>query len=182
MGLPLLRVERHRVDRLVLGIQSFIGPQPGEKLGDLGQCFVVGRPQLRRIGDAVEVAHHTPGAPQFFRGDIQHTRNVLPACWERRRGDGLQRGVGFCQQSVHGRRHMLRPNLIKKWEVVELEKRVHAMKATGLVNRVSKNAYSNWRRRQGFQAPAVARSAASRVLTSNIVMVMGPTPPGTGVM
>jgi hypothetical protein len=27
-----------------------------------------------------------------------------------------------------------------------------------------------------------ARSAASSVLTSSMVMVMGPTPPGTGVM
>ena len=35
---------------------------------------------------------------------------------------------------------------------------------------------------QGIHVGEASRSAACRVLTSSMVMVMGPTPPGTGVM
>ncbi len=38
------------------------------------------------------------------------------------------------------------------------------------------------RRRAWGQAAAAARSADSSVLISSIVIVIGPTPPGTGVM
>ena len=61
MRLPLLGIQGSWLNRLVLRIQALVSAQPGPKLGYFRQCFVVGGPQLRCVGHAVQVADGAPG-------------------------------------------------------------------------------------------------------------------------
>ena len=68
--LALLVAQAGRGDGLVLGVQALVSAQARPELGDARQRGVVGGAQLRRVHDAVEVVHRTPGAPQVFGGDV----------------------------------------------------------------------------------------------------------------
>ena len=159
MGLSLFGVEGLRVNCLVLGVEALICAKPGIKLGDLGQHHVVGGTQFRRVGHSVEVGDCAPGSAQAVSRHIQHRRDSQPAGNKVGRCDGFKRGVGISQQCIDGGFDVLRLNLVKQRQIVKGKQ--------GIV-------HGKW--------GVATRSAASRVLTSNMVMVMGPTPPGTGLM
>ena len=124
VGLGLFGVQADRVDGLVFGIQAFISAQASPELGHPGQGLVVGGPQGRRVGHAVEVADGAPGAAQSLGGDIQHSGDRAPAGRKVAGGDGLQCGVDLGQQRIDSGADVLGLDLVKQRQVVKVEQRV----------------------------------------------------------
>ena len=154
VGLALFGVQAGWVHGLVFGVQALVGAQTRPKFGDQGQGGVVGGAQLGAVGHAVEVADRAPGHAEFFVGSVQSGGHGGPLGGKFRCRHGFERCLGLGQQLLNGRGHVLGPDLVKQRRGRRHQQRVvHAL-----------------------------RSADSRVLTSSMVMVMGPTPPGTGVM
>ena len=165
--LALLAIERGGVDGLVLGVQALIRGQACPELGDSGQCLVVSRAQRGRVGHAVEVADGAPGTAQLFGGNVKLTGDGVPVGRKVWRGDTLQRRIRGHQQGVYRRGHVVRGDAVEQRQILEIEEGIaHAQSDGGARKKVQ----------------AASRSAASSVLTSSMVMVMGPTPPGTGVI
>ena len=100
----------------------------------------------------------TPGATEFFSGGVQHLRNAHPVSRKFSARDFGQCGVCSYQEFADGGIDVSGGDAVKQGKTGKFKQRiVHAVYVA-------------------------CRSADSRVLTSNMVMVMGPTPPGTGVM
>jgi len=136
----LFLVEAGRVNGLVLGVQAFIGAQIGPEFGDLGQGFVIGRAQLRGVGNAVEVIDGRPGSAQLFSRHVQHGRDGLPLCGEVRCNHGLQRLAGTGQQSVDGGCHIRRLNAVKQGQGGGFEKWIaHAVLSAGKVGKIKRS-------------------------------------------
>jgi hypothetical protein len=144
-----------------------------------------GRPRCRRRAvracrPRVEVADHAPGAAQPFGGTSSTRGEGVPVGREVRRGDRLQRGFTPASSRHPWRGDVLRADLVEQGEVVEVEEGVGShgghFAATPPPSMPLGIANANGR------DSAAARSAASSVFTSSIARVIGPTPPGTGVI
>ena len=128
MGLALLRGQRGWVNRLVLGIQALIGAQAGPEFGHAGQRRVVGGPQFRRVGHAVEMAYGPPGGSQVLGGNVQHLGNGIPAGRKFVGRDGFEGRIGLLQQHIDRRGDVVRRDAVKLGEVGEVEEGVaHAV-------------------------------------------------------
>ena len=88
-GALLLRTEAGRINGFVLGVEFFVCPKAGPKLGDAGQGRVVGGAQFGRVCHPVQVADRAPGAAQALSGHIQHPRNPGPVGGKAAGGDGF---------------------------------------------------------------------------------------------
>ncbi len=176
MGLGLFRIQAVHMNGLVFGVQRLVGAQARPKLSHFGQSLVVGGAQGRRVGHRVEVVDGPPGAAQALRGHVQHLGNRLPIGGKRLGGASRQGRFGRFQQLSHGGCHLLGTDLIEGGGTLKVQQGIHNSHVRQL--REGRGISS---RRRGCYAARLF-SAACRVLTNNMVMVMGPTPPGTGVM
>src|SRR5690606_6800629 len=145
---------------------------PRSELGDLRQALVVGRAKFGRVDHGIKVAGNGPCAPKRFGFVLQRFDDGIPAAGQVGAG-GL---VGGTTRVVNQDRNGL-------YDVVGLYLGVVDGLIDGAKQRVVGHNQSCipycsvWAAAVGDR-----RWAACKVFMSSIAMVMGPTPPGTGVM
>jgi hypothetical protein len=177
-GFALLGVQAGGVDGLVLGVQALVGAQPGEELGDARQRLVVGGAQLGRVHDGLQVRDGAPGAAQALGGHVQRAGEGAQVA--RGLHHAFECGFGLLQQLIDGGGDVFGADGVEARQVGEVEQGLAVGMVMPLQMRAARSSFK-------ASAQALARSAAGalsrpRVLTSSMVMVMGPTPPGTGVI
>ncbi len=130
-GLALFRIERGRVDGLVLRVEALVGPQARPELGHPRQDLVVGRAQLGRVGNAVQVADVAPRSAQLLDRHVQHARDGFPGGGEVRGRDGVQSSVRAREQGVHRRSHVGGRDAVEQREVLEVEEGIAHARSDG---------------------------------------------------
>jgi len=155
--LALRRLQPRRVGvrghRLVLGIEAGVGAQTGIEVDDAGLVLGMRGAQRRRIGDGLQVTDLRPGGTQPLHGGVEHGGQRVVVGSHLRTDRAFERCIGVRQQDVERRADMLGTQRREVRALGSVQQRVHAR-----------------------------ASAACRVLKSSIVIVIGPTPPGTGVI
>ena len=174
------------VQRAVLGIQALVAALAGEELGQAWAGLGgVGGAQLRRIhatwlrwltapqarpSRSVATAQDHAIEGVVVGGHIWAHRRASSAPVRRRFRSCIDRR-GATWSGLDGGRKAIRPSNCSKGLFMANDIEQPRKSAKG----------SQEGKRPWTQTPPVAaRSAASMVLTSNMVMVIGPTPPGTG--
>ncbi len=130
-GLALFRIERGRVDGLVLRVEALVGSQACPELRHPRQDLVVCRSQLGRVGDAVQVADVAPCPAQLLDRHVQHARDGFPGSGEVRGRDGVQRGVRAREQGIHRGSHVGGRDTVEQREVLEVEEWVAHARSDG---------------------------------------------------
>ena len=95
-------------DGFVLSVQPRVGAQAGAEVDDAGQVGSVRCAQRGRVGHALQMADVAPHAHQPFDGHVQRQRQRLVVGRHRVADGPLQCRFGVGQQSIDGRRDVLR--------------------------------------------------------------------------
>ena len=152
---------------LVLGEERLVLRQIDEELRDGGKRGIVGVSQRRRVDDALQVADDAPAARE---GECRLFERF---------GDGLPRGGCFgCRDACERLLKILRERLDGGGHVLGTD--------GGVVDQARRieqgiDGFGHGGASPCHQRPR-RRSTASTVLVISMAIVMGPTPPGTGVM
>src|SRR6218665_2408206 len=93
---------------------------------------VVGGPQWRGVGHAVQMADGAPGPEQLLVGHFQLLHDGLPAGREAGGGDGLQCLAGALQQHIDGGRDILRADAVEGGQVRGGQKGVVHVRVSGV--------------------------------------------------
>jgi hypothetical protein len=172
---------------LVFAEQRLVLAQFRPELRHLRLVLVVGGAQLGRVHHVVQVVDHAPGTAQAFGRFLERDHEAVPADRRQALRSLPGHGARVRDQLLDRRRHMLGTDQVEAGQARKVEEGI-----AGVGRHVRVLIF------QGFMPsyypgyglsprPAQAtfsatRSADSSVFISSIVIVIGPTPPGTGVM
>src|SRR5206468_988265 len=116
-----------------------------------------------------------------FIGVFQRVRELLPGCDRGLRREPRDKGAVLAEQLVDRGGDVLRPDRSVARQTREIEQRIDGFFRVQLA--ISPAEITDFAPpTQGLPRPAELRSADITVFSSNIAIVIGPTPPGTGVM
>ncbi len=151
------------LDGLVFIEQGQVLRQCSPELDQFRLVFVVSGTQFRCIRYRIQMADNAPCPAQFFGHVLQRDDKVVPGNAIGRRFQQGDNGMRLLEQRGNRRRDVGRRDFVEPGEAGKVEQ--------GIASVDSGRCHCNY-----------ILSAASMVLTNNMVMVIGPTPPGTGVM
>src|SRR5919198_3738081 len=145
-------------ERLVLLEECLILPELGPVLGELRQVGVVRLAQLRAVEHRVQVRDLPPGAADALVRVLERRDEALPS--DRRREHALDGGAAVGEELLDGGCYVFRLELREARQPGKIHKRVVIHKS---------------------RIHSEARAARTQ-FSSSMAMVIGPTPPGTGVI
>ena len=140
-------------DGLVLGVEPFVGAHAGAEVDDAAQVVAVFGAHFRRVCNPLQVGYMAPGGHQPLDGHVEQQGQRVVVGLLVAGHHALQRRFGVAQQNVQRWRDVGGLDVCEGGLGIRFQQRVHC---------------ASW--------------AACSVLTSSMVMVIGPTPPGTGLI